>query len=288
MVFFMSEKTELLILVQTEPNISEKYGETVCTAGITRDLNWIRLYPIQRRINTTIAKYRKYDWIECETRLNENNTDTRKESRKVNAESIKKLESMSGDWSVRRRFLLQKGIQVFQKMDDILEGAKTNSISLCLFKPKKVIRFYTKETGDEFTKKEQNIIDNLKNQGYLFSLDEIGISDVQFKKVPYSFICQFTDIDGKCSNLTILDWEITTNFRKGVKNNGKNGAKELTLQRYNKFIKDKDIYFILGTRNKMHNMKKNSTKDNNINPWSIISIIPFPKCDQMELDLGLL
>jgi hypothetical protein len=39
-------KTKVLILVMTYPHPSKKYTEIICTAGITEDMEWVRLYPI--------------------------------------------------------------------------------------------------------------------------------------------------------------------------------------------------------------------------------------------------
>jgi hypothetical protein len=39
----------VLITVKTYPNPSKSYQETVCTAGIDEDKNWIRIYPVNFR-----------------------------------------------------------------------------------------------------------------------------------------------------------------------------------------------------------------------------------------------
>ena len=43
------EKTRVLITVMTYPHPSVSYRELVCTAGITDNYNWVRLYPIDYR-----------------------------------------------------------------------------------------------------------------------------------------------------------------------------------------------------------------------------------------------
>ena len=40
----MTEKKRVLILVKAEPSPSRKYGSTVCTAGVTDNGEFIRLY----------------------------------------------------------------------------------------------------------------------------------------------------------------------------------------------------------------------------------------------------
>lgn len=41
-------KTDILIIVKTYPEISNKHTETVCTAGVVADTKrFVRLYPIR-------------------------------------------------------------------------------------------------------------------------------------------------------------------------------------------------------------------------------------------------
>jgi hypothetical protein len=50
----LMERRKILIATKTYPSISQKYRETVCTAGVLLDereqpLQWIRIYPIRFR-----------------------------------------------------------------------------------------------------------------------------------------------------------------------------------------------------------------------------------------------
>lgn len=279
------------MLAQTEPTISHKYVETVCTAGITKEWEWIRLYPIRKRVGGQIAAYGKYDWIECEVFRNENSRDVRKESRRVYADTIEKVDSMTRGnkplWDARRSFLLRGGITVHTEIRDIVEGARRNEFSLCLFKPGEVEKFYAKDESADYSLEEKEIIENYRQQGVLFNMGDNPLHKPRFIKVPYSFHCRFRDAAGQVSKMSVLDWEITSRYRHGTKH-GKEKAKEETLRYYNGLISSRDIYFILGTRNDAHNLKMNSESDNKINPWSIISVIPFPSApdsDQLSLPI---
>lgn len=57
-------KTKVLVTVMTYPHPSESHQELVCTAGITEDSQWVRLYPIDYRYQPTQRQFRKYQWIE--------------------------------------------------------------------------------------------------------------------------------------------------------------------------------------------------------------------------------
>lgn len=59
----------ILVTVKAAPNPSDRYGETVCVAGIRIDLEhpgWVRLYPINFRELGPQASFQKYDIITVE------------------------------------------------------------------------------------------------------------------------------------------------------------------------------------------------------------------------------
>lgn len=86
----MSDKREkVLVLVKAAPTWSKKYREhEVCTAGVTEDLEWRRLYPFSEEVmhdkNISV-----WDWIEVNT--SDPSKDIRIESRKIDDKSIEKV-----------------------------------------------------------------------------------------------------------------------------------------------------------------------------------------------------
>jgi hypothetical protein len=56
----------MLITVKAAPNPSDKYGETVCAAGLSTDPlrpGWVRLYPINFRELEQAVAFSKYDIV---------------------------------------------------------------------------------------------------------------------------------------------------------------------------------------------------------------------------------
>jgi len=54
-------RTNILIAVKTYPEISRKYTETVCTAGVLADSKtFVRLYPIRFRYLEGELQFKKY------------------------------------------------------------------------------------------------------------------------------------------------------------------------------------------------------------------------------------
>ncbi len=56
---------ELIVTVKAYPNISQRYGEVVCVAGIRTDVEpnrWVRLFPIQFRDLEFSKRFKKYQY----------------------------------------------------------------------------------------------------------------------------------------------------------------------------------------------------------------------------------
>ena len=277
----MPTPVRLLILAQTEPCFSEKYVELVCTAGMTLDGRWIRLYPLPKRV-LSLPDYHKYNFISCEIYKKEPSNDKRPESYHVIAESIGNVEPLGNskkvNWNLRRRFFEERNIPIYTRKRDIMQAVEENKFSLCLFKPKAIQQFHAKTQTVDFSQKEREIIENFYEQGQLFSFLQSNLNtNVTFKRIPRQFYCQFTDDDGETMDLMVLDWEISSLFRKVRRARSSDAdACAATLEKYNGFIASSDVHFILGTRNKFHNIRHAGGSHSHVNPWSIISVIPFP------------
>src|ERR1700694_4081561 len=58
------EKRKALIVVRTYPTPAKKGAEVSCTAAITTDGQWMRLFPIPWRALDEEERFRKYQWVE--------------------------------------------------------------------------------------------------------------------------------------------------------------------------------------------------------------------------------
>lgn len=102
MISLSWEKESVLVLVKAAPNWSKKYREyQICTAGISQEHGWRRLYPFPEEVMLQ-KDIRLWDIIEVETKPSTD--DPRPESRKIRAESIKKIYRIE-DKEERRKFL---------------------------------------------------------------------------------------------------------------------------------------------------------------------------------------
>jgi len=82
------EKESIIILVKAAPNWSKKYKKyQICTAGISQDDGWRRLYPFPEK---NMIKKNIHVWDIIEVEASKPSDDRRPESRKIKPESIVK------------------------------------------------------------------------------------------------------------------------------------------------------------------------------------------------------
>ncbi len=271
-------KQRVLITVKTYPTLSRKYGETVCTAGIRDDGTWIRIYPVPfRRLNEE-QQYRKYDWLEC--RLVRNTSDPRPETYRPFDE--RELEAPVGhidtadNWSERRKLLL-KTARVYNRLEDLIAGAKANQVSLAVFKPTRVLDFSWEEDEREWDPDKVRQMREATKQYELFSDNTWRETFKLIQKLPYSFSYKFQDASGRQSELQVLDWEAGALYWNCLRSTNGDERKALAKVRekyFDEFLK-KDLHFFLGTTQQYHFVAPN--------PWVIIGVLPIPP----ETQLGM-
>jgi hypothetical protein len=76
----------VLIIAKTYPELSTKYGETVCTAAVDEAGNPLRLYPIPFRYLRGPQRFQRYQWVSLG--LSKTPYDVRPESYRVDPDSI--------------------------------------------------------------------------------------------------------------------------------------------------------------------------------------------------------
>lgn len=272
------EKERVLITVKTYPTLSRKYGETVCTAGVREDGSWVRIYPVPFRRLDEAEQYSKFDWIEC--RLQPHAPDPRPETRRPCDENdlqpVGHLDT-SDNWRERRRILLHTA-RVYDRLDQLIVGAKANQLSLAVFRPTRVIDFVWEEEARDWDPSKLLEMRELYSQLDLFGDNAWRKTFKVIPKLPYSFSYRFEDTVGQRAELQILDWEAGALFWNCLR--GANGDEQVALakvrRKYFDSFLETDIHFFLGTTQQFHFIAPN--------PWVIVGVFPIP----YERQLGLL
>jgi len=234
------EKKQILILVKTYPNPSRGYIETVCTAGVTQNGEWIRLYPVSYRYLEDRQKYPKYSWIELEVQKAAG--DNRVESYKPRIESIRVIRSPlpgTQKWDEAKALLIPNAKKSLCELNQL----KDENISLGIFKPKSITDFYWKNEARNWTEEEKEI---------LVQQDLFGLEQKPLEKVPYSFHYRFYCADSNCNghDIKINDWEIYQAYRNWLStyNNEEKVLQKIKEKWLNvMFGTGRDTYLIVGT-----------------------------------------
>ena len=152
-------KTNILIVVKTYPEISRKYTETVCTAGVLADSKtFVRLYPIRFRYLEGTMQFKKYQWIRAN--ITKATSDPRPESYNIAPDSIELGDVIPAGktWEEHCSWLLNEKT-VFPSVEALRVAQENDGTSLGIVKPKIVNRVIirqrdSKEVGEAIAKKD--------------------------------------------------------------------------------------------------------------------------------------
>ncbi len=266
----LAQKERILVTVKTYPTLSTKYGETVCTAAVREDGSWVRLYPVPFRRLDENEQYSKFDWLEC--RIRRHTADPRPESyRPIDSTELQPVGHIdtADKWRERRRILLDSA-NVYDRLEDIINAAKANEMSLCVFKPTRVVGLITEEEDPNWDSNKLERMRAIYGQLGMFENNEWRKTFNVIPKLPYSFSYRFEDSLGRTSELQILDWEIGALYWNCLRS--ADGDEETALakvrQKYLDEFRETDIHFFLGTTQQWHLVAPN--------PWVIVGVFPAP------------
>lgn len=236
------EKVEVLPVVMTYPHPSRGHQELVCTAGITKAGEWVRLYPIDYRYRPREQQFRKYQWIEVELEPVGAGNDGRKESRRPLLQSIKVLGeplNTQDGWRERRKIIDAMPHSTRRQLEAAYEADKT---SLGIIRPKRILDMEIRKADKEW-KPEWKI---LFTQMTLF-----GPAQKPLRKIPFTFHYVFECEDSDKPHVAMCeDWELGVLFLNEA---ARLGSDELAAESVRKrFLgelcrEDKDTRFFMGT-----------------------------------------
>jgi hypothetical protein len=236
------ETKKVLVTVKAYPEESAKYKESVCTAGITDEGEWIRLYPIPFEIFRGPKKFSKYDWIEVQCKPVSGEKLSRKESYKIRPDTIKVIDSSLNmrptNWVERNKIILPL---IDKSIEELQYKFELDRTSLGLIRPKEIYEFYKIQ---ELNEEERQIAKYAQ-----ITLD--GMIRKQLEKIPYVFKYKFICDDNKCKGHNILceDWELLEAWRKWQ---SRYKTEELLWSKiyekfYDYFINKTNLHFYMGT-----------------------------------------
>lgn len=271
-----SQRERILVTVKTYPTLSKRYGETVCTAGVRENGSWIRLYPVPfRRLNAT-EQYKKFDWIDCGVVRHQ--PDPRPESyRPTDATELVAQGNVDTTnlWRERRRIVLENG-RVYDRLDEIIQAARDNTMSLCVFKPVEIIDLVIEPDERDWGRARLRAMREFNAQADMFEDNSWRETFQVIPKLPYAFSYRFSDAVGQVSELQIIDWEIGALYWNCFREyDDEFVACQKVRQKYIDQFVNTDVHFFLGTTQRWHSVGRN--------PYLIVGVFPIPHDQRIPL-----
>lgn len=205
-------EANVLPLVKAYPNLSRKYGEVSCIAGLDLDTGrWIRLYPVPFRSLEDKQKFRKYEPIRA--RVRRRREDRRPESWRVDADSIERTApviSADRGWEARRSIVEPA---IGESMCAIRRARQEIGTSLGMFRVRDVSELVIEEVERDPQKSE--MAEAWAAQGSILAAGELQQQRKALEQIPFRFQYRYRCSDGDCQShlQSIVDWEIVAHFR---------------------------------------------------------------------------
>jgi hypothetical protein len=239
---------KILIWGKTYPELSKKYIETVCTAGVLESGKPVRLYPITYRYLND-EQFKLYQWITAGLLKNPN--DPRPESYKIDCDSItlgETLPATGDEWGKRGEFMFKdKGWQ-FESVDDLQAAQKRDRTSIGIVTPRAITKVEAADRSEEdaqsFEEKFEDLKKTVEAQRSQIQMFEDAIppemKKLEFLKsrVMVSWLCHAKACSGH--RMQVLDWGLCElQRREGSEAAVKRMAEICRLETY-------DLRFFLG------------------------------------------
>lgn len=233
------EIKRVVITARTYPTPSQKDIEVSCTAGITDDGKWIRLYPIPYRFLEHDKWFRKYQTIQVRVAKS---SDSRPESYKVDTDSIRVLCDplpSAHNWQLRKDLIYPLRSPSLCHLQRTRAQTQT---SLGFFKPKEIMRLEIEpENVQQWTAEELQKL----QQTDLFR----GTLPDTLEKIPYKFFYHFKCEDPRCTThrISCVDWETGQSWRSWRTKYGADWESAFRETYERKMIDLCDTHFSVGT-----------------------------------------
>lgn len=270
MVELRTESVRAMVVVKAYPQLSQKYGEAVCVAGIRMDREapeWLRLYPVDFRDRPEMERFQKYDEIIIQA--GPHRSDTRPETLTPDlTKPIRRVRQISpnDDWATRRSLVEPL---LIESMCELRRRQAIDKTSLGVFRPAEVLDLVVEPAskelrpGQKLMREQQNL------------LTPIGAgAKADLELVPFKFSYRYRCSDRGCQTHTqsVIDWEIGALWQ----NLRRLGEAEMKAKIRQKWLEemcgpDRDTAFFVG------NIFRHQTS------FVVIGVFWPPRTDQLSL-----
>ncbi|WP_248844212.1 hypothetical protein [Streptomyces hirsutus] len=238
--FGKRQRARIMITVKTYPELSNKYHETSCVAGIRLDQGTprhVRLFPVPFRLLKEEDQFRKYSIIEVDVAPH-GKQDSRPESLRPDLDTLKIVGEVpaGGDWKQRYKHVEPL---VAPSLCAIKRDQEQRGTSLGVFRPIDVsFRLTPAEPWSASMAALANQLD----------LIEQDLAPLEW--VPLDFRYRFRCADDACPthDMALKDWEAGASYRKFLRTYGEQAVHDKLRQRWYDlaFASDRAVHFFVG------------------------------------------
>lgn len=232
------QRARIMITVKTYPELSNKYRETSCVAGVRLDRGTpqhVRLFPVPFRLLAEDAQFSKYSVIEVDV---EPHRDSRPESLRPDLDTLKIVGAVppGGDW--RKRYKYVEPL-VAPSLCAIKRDQEERGTSLGVFRPTEISFRLT--AAEPWSESKAALADQL-------DLFEQDLAPLHW--VPLDFRYRFRCAEDDCPthDMALKDWEAGASYRKFLRKYGEGSVQEKLRQRWYDlvFTPDRAVHFFVG------------------------------------------
>jgi hypothetical protein len=209
-------REKILIWAKTYPELSSRYLETVCTAGLLPSGNPLRLYPIPYRyLGSEKEQFSLYQWITAD--IQKKRDDYRPESFRIDCDSIQLGEvipATQDEWGKRAEFIFRDPSWHFDSVDDLQNAQKEKGTSIGVVAPREIKKVEIIARSEEDAKSFEQKLNEVKKiheakraQINMFEQaipPEMKTLEFLKSRVHVSWLCYNPTCDGH--RMQVLDW----------------------------------------------------------------------------------
>ncbi|MFE5513869.1 hypothetical protein ACFQ9J_25390 [Streptomyces sp. NPDC056529] len=213
-----------MITVKTYPELSSKYRETSCVAGIRLDQGTpqhVRLFPVPFRLLQQEAQFQKYSIVEVDVRPHPK--DRRPESLRPNLETLSVVDHLPTSDGWKQRYAHIEPL-VARSLCAIKRDQEANGTSLGVFRPAEITDFRL-EAAEPWP------------AGKAALADQLDLFDQDLRRldwVPYEFRYRLRCVDDDCPGhrMGLKDWEAGQSYRKFFQKYGERAVLDKLRERW--------------------------------------------------------
>lgn len=230
----------VLITIRTYPTPAWKGIEVSCTAGITDEGKWIRLFPMPYRSLPPQKRFRKYQWVTL--RVKKATNDPRPESYHPDVDSIKILSEplpTKLNWQKRKDIVFPLKAHCLCCLQN--EREANGFPTLGIVKPKTISSFIIERSDNNWTPAQ---LSRLRQTSFFGQLPAR-----ELEKIPFNFSYRFRCDEPSCigHELMCTDWEIGESYRQWVRQYGSEWEQFFRNRYETEMILANDTHFYVGT-----------------------------------------